>query len=107
MNPKPTQLHRMNALQRSTESFRYVLLSTEQWISPNGLLREWLRNNVRVGAWLFIPSVLVMPAVSLILWQLTGWLTMLTTIFEQLIFLPLLVLLLLIVARISTALIKR
>ena len=96
MNPEPlvnAQLHRMNALQRSTESFCYVLLSIEQSIAPDGQLRNWLRQNVRVGAWLFIPAVFVMPAVGLILWQLTGWMTIITLIFGHLIVLPILILL--------------
>ena len=110
MNPKPlvnTNLGRMTAVQRATESFRYVLLSIEQWIAPDGRLRTWFKHNLRVGAWLFIPALLVMPAVGLILWQLTGWMTMLTVIFGHLIVFPISILLVFGVFRIVVALIKR
>ena len=87
------KLHRMSCLQRAAESFRYVLLRWEHWASPTGDIREWMRHNSRLGAWLLIPAVIVMPAIGLILWQLSGWLTMLTSIAGHLIMLPILVLL--------------
>ena len=97
----------MNGLQRATEAFRYVLLRWEHWASPTGDIREWMRHNSRLGAWLLIPAVIVMPAIGLILWQLSGWLTMLTTIAGHLIMLPILILLALFVIRIVVALLKR
>jgi hypothetical protein len=83
----------MNGLQRAAESIRYCLLRWEHWASPSGDLREWLRHNFRIGVWLLIPAILVMPAIGLVLWQLTGWLSMLTTIAGKLIVLPILFLL--------------
>ena len=101
------EFRNLSGLQRATESLRYVLLRWEFWVSPSGDMRQWLRHNSRVGALLFIPAVLVMPVVGFILWQLTGWLSMLTTIFGHLIVLPVLVLLALVVIRTALALLKR
>ena len=78
-------LDQMNGLQRATESFHYVVLSIEYWISPNGHIREWLRRNVLLCAWLIVPAVFVMPVVGFILWQFTMWLSMLTGIVGKLI----------------------
>ena len=67
------QLDQMNGLQRATESFRYVLLGFEHWISPEGSIRNWLQTNCRLCVWLLIPVLFVLPAVGLILWQLAFW----------------------------------
>ena len=96
----------MSSLQRAGETFRYNLLCWEHWASPKGNIRAWLRLNFIVFAWLIIPVVFVMPIIDLVLSQLTGWLTMLTTITGKLIVLPILFLLVLIVLRI-VALLKR
>ena len=98
---------RMNGLQRAVESLRFGLLCWERRVSPSGDLREWLRQNTRVGAWLLIPTVLVMPIVGLMLWQLTSWLTMLTSIAGKLIVLPVLILVAVVVIRIVVAFFKR
>ena len=94
---------RMSGLQRAAEAFRYVLLRWEHWVSPRGDMREWLRHSTRVGAWLFIPAIVVMPVVGLILWQFTGWLAMLTSIAGRLI----LILLAFFVIKTVAALLKR
>ncbi len=110
-NIQPAQVdphfHRLNGLQRATESFRYVILRWEHWVSPNGDIREWLRRNSYVAAWLFIPATFVMPVVGLILWQLTGWLSMLTSIAAKLIVLPLLILLAFVAIRTVVAFFRR
>jgi hypothetical protein len=79
-NPQPIQppevdpdLPKLTGLQRATESIRYSILSLEWWLSPNGKLREWLRLNGKIGSILLIPAVLVVPLVSLILWQIHKW----------------------------------
>jgi hypothetical protein len=83
-NPKPIEeptvdpdLSELNGLQRAAESLRYTILSIEWWLSPNGSLREWLKLNSKIGSFLLIPAVLVVPLVTFILWQVwkwTGWL---------------------------------
>ena len=112
--PEPTKpatvdpdFHRMNAMQRATESFRYVLLPWEHWASPTGDVREWLRHNTRVGAWMLIPAICVMPVIGFVLWQLTGWLSMLTSIAAKLTVLPILILLAFVVIKIVAAFCKR
>ena len=112
--PKPVEpprvdadLGRMNAVERATESLRYALLRWECWASPSGDIREWLRQNTRIAAWLFIPALFVMPVIGLILWQVSGWLTLLTSVAGKLIVLPVLILLACVVIRIVVALFKR
>ena len=48
-----------------------------------------------------------MPVIGLILWQLTGCLTMLTTIAGKLIVLPILILMVFMAIKITVALLKR
>lgn len=98
---------RMSGIQRAAESFRYCLLRWEYWASPQGDMREWLHHISCVAAWLIIPAILVMPVIGLILWQLTGWLTMLTAIAGRLIVLPILALLALLVIRSVMAFISK
>ena len=107
---KPTvdrRLQDLDALARSMECIRYSVLSIEFWISPDGTVREWLRHNVRIGVWLFIPAIFVMPAIGFILWQFTGWLSMFMSIAGKLIVLPILILMALFVIKIVVALLKR
>ncbi len=110
-NPKPVEppeidptLKQMNGLQRATESLRYVLLRWEHWASPSGDMREWLRHNTRIGAWLLVPALFVMPVIGFILLQVSGWLALLTSIASRLIVLPILILLALVVVKIVVAL---
>lgn len=105
--PMVNRLRGMNGLQRAAESFRYTILSFEHWMSPHGHLREWVRRNALIGTFLFIPAVLVMPAVGLILWQVDGWVMLLTNIVTILITHPVQTLLLLIVLKMFVASIRR
>ncbi len=98
---------RMNGLQRAAESFRYVLLRWEHWVSPRGDIREWLRRNSYASAWLLIPAIFVMPIVGLILWQVIGLLSMFASIAAKLIVLPVLVLCAYVAIRIVAAVFKR
>lgn len=54
-------LAHLGALTRSAESIRYSILSFEFWVSPNGQVREWFRQNARIASWLAIPGLLVLP----------------------------------------------
>ena len=98
-----TQLEALNGLQRTNEAFRYTILCIEHWISPEGYVREWLRRNLLLYAWLVIPAIFVMPVMGFILWQVSGWVSMLTGTVGKLF----LVLGLFIVLRIVTAFLKR
>lgn len=102
-----TSWHQLNWLQRSATAWLRFFLHWERWASPNGDMREWLRQNTRVSAWLLIPTLFVMPVIGLILWQLTSWLTMLSTIAGKLIILPILILVACVVIRIVVAFFRR
>lgn len=88
-----TQIERLNGLLRATETFRYTILCTEHWISPEGHIREWLQKNLRWSALLVIPTLTAFPVVTLALWELEAWVGALTTIAIKLVFLPILMLL--------------
>ena len=95
-NPQPIEppkvdpdLPKLTGLQRATESLRYSLLSLEWWLSPNGKLREWLRFNGKISSILLIPAVLVMPLITLVVWQVATWVIYLVQIASNLIILPL------------------
>ena len=98
-----TSLRHLNGLQRSAAFWLHFFLYFERRISPDGKLREWLRQNARLSAWLLIPAVLVMSVVSLVLWQLASWLTMLTSIAGKLVVLPILILMASVVIRVSVS----
>ena len=87
-----TQLERMNGLQRATESFRYILLSIEHWVSPDGRIRAWVKANARSAVFIAAPTFLAFPVVTVALWEFEAWIDSLTTIAGKLIFLPILVL---------------
>lgn len=74
---------------------------------PDGTVREWLRHSARIGVWLLIPAICVMPLFGFILWQFAGWLALLTSIAGRLIVLPVLIMLAFVVIKIVVALIKR
>ena len=84
-------LEELGALPRSTECLRFFVLSVEHSLSPNGYLRWWLKMNCCLGALLFIPAVILMPAISLVLWQMDGWLSMVLSIAIKLIVLSALI----------------
>jgi hypothetical protein len=56
-------------------------------------VREWLRNNTHLAAWLAIPAFLILPIVTFALWQLALELGMLVRIAGKLIIFPVLALL--------------
>ena len=75
-NPQPLpppavdpEFYHLGPIQRSAESIRYSILSFEFWISKNGQVREWLRHNSRLAAWLVIPAILVLPLMAIIVVQ--------------------------------------
>jgi hypothetical protein len=87
--PKPdTDLETMNAPQRSAEVIRYSLASLEFWMSPLGQMREYVRLNARLCMILLIPSALVLPLVSWIIYLVAGWVAMLVGLAGKLIVLP-------------------
>ena len=98
-------VHRTQAnwLQRSAVCW----LRLGQHLAKDEKLRRWAIHNARIGAWLFIPAIFVLPAIGLILWQVTGWYDMLDGLFGHVIGLPILVLIVLLIFRNLTAFYKR
>ena len=86
-------LGQMNGLQRTSEAFRYFMLSLEFWMSPDGHVREWVKTNTRLAAFMAAPTVLLFPVVTVALWELSSSINALTTIASKLVFLPVLALL--------------
>ena len=78
-------LEELNAVVRSTECLRHFALSVEFWISPSGRLRQWMKLNLCLAAFLLIPAVVLMPIIGLVLHEVDGWLSMLVIIFLKLI----------------------
>ena len=85
--PKPVDqptvdpsFHQMDPLTRATESWRYVLLSMEHWLSGGGWLREWIRQVLRLALILAAPAFLVVPLVTLLLASLLKWTVLIASI---------------------------
>ena len=85
------RLEELNAVVRSTECLRHFVLSIEFWISPSGQLRQWMKLNVCLAAFLLIPAIVLMPIIGLVLHEVDGWLSMLLSIAWKLIVLSILV----------------
>ncbi len=94
-NPKPISapqpdenLAHLNGTQRMVESIRFFLLTTEHWISADGILREWLRMMLKLFILVTCPIVIFMPTVAFALWQVALWTTFLLVITKTFILLP-------------------
>jgi len=94
--PKPlppprvdSQLGFFNSVERSAEVFRYTFQKAEYWLSPGGLLREWIRLNLRIACVLVIPALLVAPLVTCALRQISIWISLLNTTTSALVLFPL------------------
>jgi hypothetical protein len=99
-NPTPLRqpkvdpdLESLRPLTRSAESIRYSILSFEFWLSPDGQIREWVKNHTRLAAVLSIPAFLVVPIITFALWQIVSWAAALISITGNLIIFPMLLLL--------------
>jgi hypothetical protein len=99
-------LEDLDAATRSAEVIRFSLLSLEWWLSPNGTLREWLKLNGKISSILLIPAVLVMPLITLIIWQVAIWMGWLVGIAGHLIMFPLVALAGIVVALVVVAILR-
>jgi hypothetical protein len=66
-------LPHLSALERSAEVLRYTTQCTEHWLSPQGVLREWFRRNLRLALAVVIPLLIIAPVITLLLDKLQGW----------------------------------
>ena len=60
-------LEAMSAPERAAEALRYSLLRAEHCIAPDGRLRRWLRLILRVGVFIAIPALVLLPLALLLL----------------------------------------
>jgi hypothetical protein len=61
------ELETLSAPERAAEVLRYCLLRVEHYIAPDGSLRRWLRRVLRVGAYIAIPALVLLPLALLVL----------------------------------------
>ena len=80
---------KLNQLERTAEVLRYSISQLECWLSPGGMLREWLRFNLVTGTVLSIPALMVVPLVTYLLGQFATWTALLRQIGSNLIVFPL------------------
>lgn len=66
-------LPNLSFLERSAEVLRYNLLQLEYALSAGGGLRAWLKLNLLITLVLAIPTVLIMPVITLILTTFHTW----------------------------------
>ena len=101
-----SELTSLSAIERSAEVTRYSILSLEWWLSPMGTLREWLRLHSKLGCFLLIPALLILPVGGFICWQIAGCIGSLVSIATNLIVFPLAVLIALIVTMFVVSVIR-
>ena len=73
-NPQPItppeidpDLGELNPLVRAAEVMSYSARRLEHWLSPNGILREWVRLNFLVAAIIAVVGFLVVPVLACLL----------------------------------------
>ena len=60
-------LETLSAPERSAEVLRYSILRAEHEIASDGRLRHWLRRVLRIGAFIAIPALVLLPLAILLL----------------------------------------
>lgn len=80
LTPVPLPVPRASAevsspdvLRRSAAVFIHTVLRAEHWLSPNGLLREWLRRWLLLAVLTCVPVFLFSPIIAVLLEHLTLW----------------------------------
>jgi hypothetical protein len=101
-----SELTSLSAIERSAEVTRYSILSLEWWLSPKGTLREWLRLHSKLGCFLLIPALLILPLGGFICLQIAGCIGSLVSIATNLILFPLAVLIALVVTMFVVSVIR-
>ncbi len=67
------RLTKLRPLPRAGEVLRYTFHRAEHWLSPGGLLREWVRHNLRLALVVTIPLLIFAPALTLMMTHATEW----------------------------------
>ena len=68
-----SDLEQLSWPERSVAVVSYALLSLEYWLSRGGLIREWVRLNLRLAVVFIIAALLVIPPVTAILEGVRDW----------------------------------
>lgn len=86
-NPKPVTVPEINPkaferhpLVRASEILRYSLHRLEYWVSPNGMLREWLRLNLLLAFLVGITGIILAPLVTILLGEIAEWIQLILQI---------------------------
>ena len=79
------ELPHLPAIERAAEVLRYQTLRLEYALSPDGLLRAWLRLIMRLAAFALFPTVLLVPGVTFILGEFRDWTAFLLAAVENLV----------------------
>ncbi len=82
-------LPHLSSIERSAEVLRYTCSRLEYWLSPQGMLREWLRFNLRIACVLVVPALVVAPLVTLALGQFKAWVDLIVSTTSNLVLFPL------------------
>ena len=73
-------LHTLHPLVRTAEVLRFALHRLAFWLSPNGLLREWLRLNLLLAALVAITGLILAPLVTVLLGEIAMWVALILQI---------------------------
>jgi len=68
----PELIH-LGAIERTAETLRYSALRAEHWLSPNGLLREWLRRILQLAVAVVVPVLVFAPVITALLKRMAAW----------------------------------
>lgn len=67
------QFPELSPLQRAVESIRFFLARLERWLSGGGMLREWIRLNLRVAVVCGTGVLFGVPVISALLAGVADW----------------------------------
>lgn len=67
------RLTTFSPLERAAETLLYSVLRAEFWLSPKGLLREWLRRILQLAIAVLVPLLIFAPMISTLLEKFAGW----------------------------------
>jgi len=82
------ELEQLGPVERAGEVVRYSIQRAEHWLSPGGMLREWLRFNLKLALFLGIPTVVLTPIITLLLTTAVTWSGILADIARNLVLIP-------------------
>ena len=82
------QIEALGSIERAGETLRYSILRAEHWLSPRGMLREYLRLNLKLALLLGIPAVVLTPVITLLLTSAVTWSGKLVEIARNLVLIP-------------------